>query len=220
MLSRSSRRYSPRLIAAVAFLAAVGLPRAGATQVRDVTRIESGTLVSVRTSESIDERAVDGRVYAGVVDQDVTDQSGRTVIPQGSPVELMVRGGSDGDLILDLESVVVDGQRYAVRAEANRVDAPSESSNDGHRTAVYAGGGAILGTIIGAIAGGGKGAAIGAAAGAAAGAGAGILTKGREVRVPSETLLTFRLQRSLDVGVTDTGFDRDQHHYHHYQGDK
>src|SRR5262249_10280757 len=156
-----------------------------------VARIEPGTQIVVRTSENIDERAVDGRVYAGVVDQDVLDGSGRLAVPQGSPVELMVRGGRDGDLILDLESVVVDGERYAVRAEATRVDAPPQTSNDGKRTAIYAGGGALLGTIVGAIAGGGKGAAIGAATGAAAGAGASILTHGREVRVPSEALLTF-----------------------------
>jgi len=40
------------------------------------------------------------------------------------------------------------------------------------------------------------------------------------VRVPSETLLTFRLQRGLDMGVVDQGFDRDQHHYHRYQEER
>ena len=65
------------------------------------------------------------------------------------------------------------------------------------RTAEMVGGGAVLGTIIGAIAGGGKGAAIGAAVGAAAGAGTEILTKGKEVRVPSETVLNFRLDQDL-----------------------
>ena len=193
------------LIAPVALSLALGLAGPAAAQPRDVTHIDPGTLITVRTSETIDERALDGRIYSGVVEQDVTDGAGRLVIPRSSPVELMVRGASNGDLILDLESVVVNGERYAVRAEANRVDAPPEQSSDGHRTAIYAGGGAILGTIVGAIAGGGKGAAIGAAAGAAAGAGAGILTHGREVRVPSETLLTFRLQRGLDMGVVDQG---------------
>ena len=59
------------------------------------------------------------------------------------------------------------------------------------------GGGAVLGTIIGAIAGGGKGAAIGAVVGGAAGAGGEILTKGKEVRVPSESVLNFRLDQDL-----------------------
>jgi outer membrane lipoprotein SlyB len=219
MFSRRSRD-TGFLIAPAAVCLALGLAATAVAQPRDVTHIDPGTLITVRTSETIDERAVDGRIYAGVVEEDVTDGAGRLVIPRSSPVELMVRGASDGDLILDLESVVVNGERYAVRAEATRVDAPPEQSSDGHRTAIYAGGGAILGTIVGAIAGGGKGAAIGAAAGAAAGAGAGILTHGREVRVPSETLLTFRLQRGLDMGVVDQGFDRDRHHYHRYQEER
>jgi hypothetical protein len=201
---------APALVAALSFIASA------TAQPRDNARIEGGTQIAVRTSETIDERALDGRVYAGVVDQDVPDQSGRVAVPAGSPVELMVRGGGNDDLVLDLESVVVNGERYAVRAEANRVDAPPRSSNDGKRTAIYAGGGALLGTIVGAVTGGGKGAAIGAAAGAAAGAGASILTHGREVRVPSESVVTFRLDRPLDVGVLDEGFDRDGHHYHRY----
>jgi len=61
------------------------------------------------------------------------------------------------------------------------------------------GGGAAIGTVIGAIAGGGKGAAIGAATGAAAGAGAQVLTKGKEVQVPAETVLTFRLTQPLNL---------------------
>jgi hypothetical protein len=45
--------------------------------------------------------------------------------------------------------------------------------------------------------GGGKGAAIGAAVGAAGGAGIEVLTKGRQVRVPAETVLNFRLDNDL-----------------------
>ena len=49
--------------------------------------------------------------------------------------------------------------------------------------------------MVGTIAGGGKGAAIGAFAGAAGGAGAQTLTRGKSVRVPAESLVTFRLKR-------------------------
>jgi len=61
------------------------------------------------------------------------------------------------------------------------------------------GGGAALGTLLGALAGGGKGAAIGAIAGAAAGGGVQVLTKGREIRVPAETVLHFRLDQPLHL---------------------
>jgi hypothetical protein len=59
------------------------------------------------------------------------------------------------------------------------------------------GGGALLGTLIGAVAGGGAGAAAGAAIGAAGGAAAQVLTRGDEVRVPPESVLTFRLDSPL-----------------------
>jgi hypothetical protein len=60
------------------------------------------------------------------------------------------------------------------------------------------GGTAALGAIIGAIAGGGKGAAIGAGAGAGVGTAAQVMTKGQRVRIPSETRLTFTLQRPVN----------------------
>jgi hypothetical protein len=61
------------------------------------------------------------------------------------------------------------------------------------------GGGAVLGTLIGAVAGGAKGAVVGAVAGAAAGAGAQVLTRGKEVNVPAESVLTFRLGNPINL---------------------
>ena len=149
-------------------------------------------------------------MFSGIVEQAVRDQTGRVAIPRGSSVELIVRAARDGDLILDLDSIIVDGQRYAVRADANRVDAP-DNRVSGVRAGETIGGGAILGTIVGAIAGGGKGAATGAAAGAAAGAA--LLTQGREVRVP-RLGVDIPADRPLDVGVPDVGFTRDGQHFH------
>ena len=53
----------------------------------------------------------------------------------------------------------------------------------------------MLGTLIGAAVGGGKGAAIGAITGAAGGAAAQVLTRGKEINVPAETVLTFQLDQ-------------------------
>ena len=61
------------------------------------------------------------------------------------------------------------------------------------------GGGALLGTLIGAVAGGGKGAAIGAAVGGAAGATTQVMTRGHEVKVPAESVLTFKLETPLTL---------------------
>ena len=122
-------------------------------------------------------------------------------------MDLVVRVLSNNDLALDLESLTVSGRRYAVAADPV---AAGSGQKDGigsnKRTVEYVGGGALLGTIIGAIAGGGKGAAIGAAAGAGAGVGTQVLTRGKTVKVPAESLLTFRLEHSLQMrGQAESG---------------
>jgi hypothetical protein len=185
--------------------------------ITDLARIEAGTQIAVRTTEPIDVGSLDGRVYSGIVDQDVLESSsGRVAIPAGSAVELEARDGRDGgDLVLDLDSVMVDGRRYGIRAPAERVDTTS-SGVDKDKAAKYIGGGALLGTIIGAVTGGGKGAAIGAAAGAAAGAGAVYATRGRNIKVPGDAVVTFRLDHPLDIDVPDDGYMRDRNHYHRY----
>jgi hypothetical protein len=170
-----------------------------------LAQLDRGTFITVRTRQSIDTDRRGDRVFSAVVENDVWDDLGRLAIPaipRGAPAELFVRSARDGDLILDLESVTVGHQRYALSAGANRIEAP-----EGNAPASVVGGSAILGTIIGAIAGGGKGAAIGAAAGAAAGVG--LLTRGRFIRVPAGSVVTFRLERSLSVVMpVKGGYDR------------
>ena len=83
----------------------------------------------------------------------------------------------------------------------------------------YVGGGAVIGAIIGAVAGGGKGAAIGAATGAGAGAVGQTVTRGHNVRLPAESLISFRLDRGLNVAGADRGTTKDGHHYHGYYRD-
>jgi hypothetical protein len=147
---------------------------------REMTRLEPGTVIPIRTNDSIDVERKDNRVYYGTVDQDVRGDNGRIAIPRGSNAELIVRVEADNDLILDLESVSINGQRYAIRTDPNRV----ESQRD------YG----IVGAIEGAINGG--------------------QVRGRAVRIPRDSVVTFRLERPLDMGVTDRGVKRDGYHYH------
>jgi hypothetical protein len=162
-----------------------------------LARLEPGTYITVRTTQTIDSNRSDGRVYAGIVNEDVWDDYRRLAlpaIPRGSRVELMVRTARDGDLILDLESVFVRGERYEIDAAPTRVESSGRRPSGGDR-GEFVGGGAVIGSIIGAIAGGGKGAAIGAAAGAATGLG--LSYRGHSVRVPAQSVLTFRLDEGL-----------------------
>lgn len=164
-----------------------------------------GTQISVRNEETIDSgRAVEGQRFAAEVTRDVRDSAGNVVIPRGSNTQIVIKSASRGghfrgasDLVLDLASVSVDGQMYQLSTR-DLAERGRDGLGANKRTGEFVGGGAAVGAIIGAIAGHGKGAAIGAGSGAGAGALTQILTKG-SIKVPVESVLTFRLDRPLSV---------------------
>jgi hypothetical protein len=162
--------------------------------------LPAGTRLAILTNEQIDSNTANtNQIYSGQVDQDVTDNAGEIIISRGSPAELVIRTFSSGsDMTLDVQAITVNGRRYRISTAPLR-----QSGRNGlgmnKRTAEMVGGGALIGTIIGAIVGHGKGAAIGAAVGAAGGAGAQVLTKGKQVSIPAETVLTFSLNNSVTL---------------------
>lgn len=168
--------------------------------------VPAGTEISVRNDETIDSsKAAEGQTYAAEVTDDVRDANGAVVIPRGANAQLAITSISKGgrirgasDLIVDLQSISVDGQQYAVDAtDVHKEGSDGVGANS--RTAKYVGGGAVVGALVGAIAGQGKGAAIGAASGAGAGALTQILTKGGSVKVPAESLMTFKLEKPVRI---------------------
>jgi hypothetical protein len=188
---------------------------AGTASAQSARTIDAGTTITVRTNEQINANNNDGRVYSGVVEQDVINRGGNVAIPRGSNVELMVKNVANKQLALDLDSVTVNSQRYGIQSQDSVVSSEgADGLGANERTGKYVGGGAVIGAIIGAIAGGGKGAAIGGGIGAAAGAGTQVLTRGKRVNVPAESLVTFRLQQSLQTVADDRGFSRNGQHYH------
>jgi hypothetical protein len=168
--------------------------------------LPAGTQVSVRTDDTINSAtAVEGQTYAAEITDDVLDANGDVVIPHGSNAQVVIRSASKGgrfrgasDLVLDLQSVSVEGQQYMISTSDVR-ESGKQGLGANKRTAEYSGGGAALGAIIGAIAGGGKGAAIGAGAGAGGGALTQVLTKGGSIKVPAETVLTFQLDKPVKI---------------------
>lgn len=168
--------------------------------------LPAGTELSVRTTTTINSKdGNDGQIYSASVDRDVSDNNGNILIPRGSPAELVIRSATGGNvrnssnLILDVQAVSVNGQRFLIDTEDLTRTGGRQGVGANKRTGEFIGGGTALGTLLGAVAGGGKGALIGALAGAAAGAGTQVLTKGGEVRVPSETVLTFRLDQQITM---------------------
>lgn len=161
--------------------------------------IPAGTAFAIRTNENITSEQP-GRTYSAQVEQDIQDQSGRLLVPRRSPAELVVvqtsEGGAVGTATMELaiRTVSINGRTYPVTTAGVQQEG-NAGLGANRRTAEMVGGGAVLGTLIGAAVGGGKGAAIGAITGAAGGAAAQVLTRGKEINVPAETVLTFRLEQ-------------------------
>jgi hypothetical protein len=174
-----------------------------------VYEVPAGASIEVRAEETIDSAVgTAGQVFAGTVAKDVNDNAGHVTIPRGSKAEIIILSASKGgnfrgasDLELDLKSVTVHGTRLSVESE-EVIQKGRQGIGANKRTAEFTGGGAALGALIGGIVGGGKGAAIGAASGAGAGAATQILTKGKAIKIPVETILRFKLERPLQITET------------------
>jgi len=165
--------------------------------------IPQGTDIVIRTDDSIRSgQESSGQLYPATIEQNVYGSSGSVAIPAGTTAKLVVSNVRSGgavhspELVLDLYSIDVHGEQYRVDSSA-----VTESNRSGlganRRTAEYTGGGAGIGALMGAVFGGGKGAGIGALAGAGGGALTQLFTRGKEISVPAETAMTFRLERTL-----------------------
>ena len=165
--------------------------------------LPAGTALSVRLNETVStERNSSGDSFRAtlvapvVVDGFVIADRGSKV--QGQVVEADRSGRVKGRANLSLaltEINTTDGQR--VRVQTNSVIREASASK-GSDTAKIAAGSAI-GALIGGLTGGGKGAAIGAGAGGAAGTGVVLGTRGKDVMLPNETALTFKLVSPVTI---------------------
>jgi len=196
---------SVMVVVALALSAILGYAQTAGT--RSAMVVPTGSQIAVRTNEAVDSTtARANQKFSGTVEQDVTGSNGEVLIPKGSPAELVVRqvsnGGTTGsaEVALDLAAIEIGGHRYVVSSQ-DLQQTNDQGIGKNKRTGEMVGGGAALGTLLGAIAGGGKGAVIGAVAGAAAGGTAQVLTRGKEVKVPSETVLRFRLDKPLHLST-------------------
>jgi hypothetical protein len=164
--------------------------------------IPDGTTLSVRMIDSVDSgHNQPGDTFRATLDSPITVDD-KVVVPQGAEItgrvaELKSAGHFTGkpEIALELSSLSMNGRKYSLQTDQYS----REGSSRGKRTAATVGGGAAIGAIIGGIAGGGKGAAIGSVIGAGAGTGVQGATKAQQIHVPSEALLSFRLQGPLTV---------------------
>jgi hypothetical protein len=155
----------------------------------------AGTLVEVRINETLDSKTAEvGMRFTGVLERPVGSE-GAVVFERGTPVsgEVVASKGKGrfkgaGNLGIVITEI---GRQHVETSEYEKVD-----KGEGKRTGAAIGGGAGLGAIIGGLAGHGKGAVIGGLAGA--GAGTAVAATGRrDVMIPAETVITFRLEQAV-----------------------
>jgi hypothetical protein len=164
--------------------------------------IPAGSELQVRMIDGIDSKKNDvGQTFQGTLNAPLT-RGDRVVVPAGAPVTVTLTNeqkagkvkGSNA-LSVQVTSLSTGGRNYLVSSDV--YDQAGKSK--GKQTAVRSGVGAAAGALIGGLAGGGKGAGIGAAVGGGGALGYQLFTHGSTVKIPSETVLTFRLQAPLSI---------------------
>jgi len=164
--------------------------------------VPAGTTLTVRLGESVGSKiSSPGQSFSATLASAVR-VDGNEVIPagasaRGTVVDAKALGRFKGGASLELRltSITVNGSERTIETSA----VSREEKGKGKRTAVLAGGGTALGAIVGGLAGGGKGAAIGALAGGGAGAGGAAFTGNKDIVLPAESALSFRLKSSLEI---------------------
>jgi hypothetical protein len=164
--------------------------------------VPAETVISVNLDQAVGSKiSTPGQAFSATVAAPVS-VGGRLAIPKGARVAGVVKDAKSAGrfkggavLALTLTSVTIKNDNYDIQTTA-----PTETSTGkGKRTGALVGGGAGGGALIGGLAGGGKGALIGGLIGAAAGTGGAGLTGNREITLPAETLLNFKLTQSFEI---------------------
>ncbi|MHB1022438.1 MAG: hypothetical protein ACYC46_04015 [Acidobacteriaceae bacterium] len=164
--------------------------------------VPAGTEMSIRLNQHISVKTSQaGDTFTGSTAAPVLVH-GAEVIPKGADVEGVVaashrRGRFKGRSILELRliSLTLNGQRYPL----NTRDYARTKRGKGRRTAALIGGGSGLGMLIGGIASGGTGLLIGGLAGAGAGTAGAAFTGNRDINIPAESIINFRLADALHL---------------------
>lgn len=164
--------------------------------------VPAGTVLTVRLGQSVGSKiSSPGQTFTATLASPVS-VDGKTAIPAGASASGTVvdakplgrfKGGAS--LQLRLTSIAIGGSEQSISTSS----VVRTATGKGKRTAVLAGGGAALGALIGGLAGGGKGAGIGALAGGGAGAGGAAFTGNKDIVLPAESALSFKLEQPIEV---------------------
>jgi hypothetical protein len=164
--------------------------------------VPAGKSLVVRMGNTIDTKTANaGDSFTGVLAQSVA-VDGVVAIPAGAGVAGTVvaakspgRFKGEGTLSVALTSLNVRGVPTTISSSTYTQTVKGK----GKRTAVMAGGGTGAGALIGGLAGGGKGALIGGLVGAGAGTAGAAFTGNKDLQIPAESVVTFKLENSITV---------------------
>lgn len=171
-----------------------------------VVELPAGTEIRVRLDNDLSSNGSHaGDSFTATVSDPVV-VNGTTVIPQdaradGEVVDARPLGRFKGGALLAVKLDRVHTRWGSYPVDTGTIDRAEKGK--GKRSATMIGGGGGLGALIGGLAGGGKGAIIGALAGAGAGTAGSAFTGNKQIVLPAETLITFRLQRAIHI--TESG---------------
>lgn len=168
----------------------------------EMITVPAGTILTVRLRQALGSKISSaGDSFTASLASPV-EVGGKTVIPSGSEArgtvtEAKSLGKFKGAAVLQirLNSITVNGNEHSIETSA----VTRAEKGKGKRTAVIAGGGAAVGALIGGLAGGGKGAAIGALAGGGAGTAGAAYTGNKDIVLPAESAVTFKLEAPLEL---------------------
>ncbi len=199
----SGSRRGARRASSSSSQSAQSAPAAAAPPPPRIVTVPAGTVVAVTLGSAINTGTTQsGSTFSGTLAAPLR-AGGTDVAPTGSAVQGQVtnvvssgRLNRPAELSLVLTSIKPPGgSAYNISTTTWSETGASKKKRD----VVAIGGGAGLGALVGAIAGHGKGAAIGALVGAGAGTAGAALTGKKEIVLPAETRIDFKLSKPLQL---------------------
>ena len=165
--------------------------------------IPAGTTLAIRIDQRIsvkESRA--GDTFTGEFVQPVLESDNSVLVPKGAQAGGVVdvshrRGHFKGSSVLELRltSLTLNGTQYPLATR----DLARTKKGKGRRSAALIGGGSGLGMLVGGLATGGVGLVVGGLVGGGAGTAVAGLTGNRDIDLPAESVVNFKLADDLVV---------------------
>lgn len=165
--------------------------------------IPAGTTLTIRIDQHISVKTSRaGDTFTGEIVDPVLASDNSVLVPKGASVGGVVdvshrRGHFKGRSLLELRltSLTLSGTKYPLETR----DLARSKKGKGRRSTTLIAGGSGLGMLVGGLATGGVGLVVGGLVGGGAGTAAAGLTGNRDIEIPAESIVTFKLADDLVV---------------------